>query len=122
MKARTEATEAHVAELAEALHKFAVEPEYDCPGDMPEQVGWHCMICNATWQAEEDEEVAHENGCLLTATPEKALERAKALKDCEDIVREFKRRVEAGEIRSRQTYAQCVDAVDKLDALGKEAS
>ncbi len=54
---------------------------------------------------------------ISDAPPAAALERAKARDEFEGICREFVRRVEAGEIRSARTYAQCVNAIAALDAL-----
>ena len=32
--------------LLDALKRLAIAPEYDCPGDTPEMVGYVCCLCH----------------------------------------------------------------------------
>jgi hypothetical protein len=51
----------------DTLRRYVVVPKYNSPGSMPEQQGWQCLACKATWQSEEDEPVAHELYCSFAA-------------------------------------------------------
>lgn len=62
---RAEQAEAERDRLRDAVFKYVIVPEYDSPGDTPEQVGWICLICDSPSINAAD--IRHDNDCPLRA-------------------------------------------------------